>query len=112
MRAILNDAAQCELDGPRMTGPITSLKMLGKLGIDLLTGAHASRLQTPDTAWSTLHRNDTKLTATLPEAGASRGQARRVRSSRPLRGIGKIKDYSPTIAPSSDAGAVSCSRPR
>jgi hypothetical protein len=23
-------AAQCELDGPRITGPITSLKMLGK----------------------------------------------------------------------------------
>jgi len=23
------DAAQCELEGPRMTGPITSLKMLG-----------------------------------------------------------------------------------
>jgi hypothetical protein len=25
-------AAQCELDGPRMTGPITSLNMLGELG--------------------------------------------------------------------------------
>jgi hypothetical protein len=23
------DAAQCELEGPRMTGPITSLNMLG-----------------------------------------------------------------------------------
>jgi hypothetical protein len=28
-RAIRKDAAQCELDGPRMTGPITSLNMLG-----------------------------------------------------------------------------------
>jgi hypothetical protein len=23
------DAAECELDGPRITGPMTSLKMLG-----------------------------------------------------------------------------------
>jgi hypothetical protein len=26
---ILKEAAQCELEGPLMTGPITSLKMLG-----------------------------------------------------------------------------------
>ena len=29
MRPIRTAAAQCELDGPRTTGPITSLKMLG-----------------------------------------------------------------------------------
>jgi hypothetical protein len=29
MRPIRTAAAQCELEGPRMTGPITSLKMLG-----------------------------------------------------------------------------------
>jgi hypothetical protein len=29
-RPILKDAAQCELEGPLITGPITSLKMLGK----------------------------------------------------------------------------------
>ena len=28
---ILSEAAQWELEGPRMTGPITSLKILGKL---------------------------------------------------------------------------------
>ncbi len=28
IRPILNAAAQCELDGPRITGPITSLKIL------------------------------------------------------------------------------------
>jgi hypothetical protein len=28
---ILKEAAQCELEGPLMTGPITSLKILGKL---------------------------------------------------------------------------------
>jgi hypothetical protein len=28
-RAMRKDAAQCELDGPRITGPITSLNMLG-----------------------------------------------------------------------------------
>jgi hypothetical protein len=28
-RAMRNEAAQCELDGPRITGPITSLNMLG-----------------------------------------------------------------------------------
>jgi hypothetical protein len=27
--AIRTEAAVCELDGPRMTGPITSLKILG-----------------------------------------------------------------------------------
>jgi hypothetical protein len=30
-----NDAAQCELDGPLITGPITSLNMLGKLLMEL-----------------------------------------------------------------------------
>ena len=29
IRPIRKAAAQCELDGPRMTGPITSLKILG-----------------------------------------------------------------------------------
>ena len=29
MRPIRSEAAQCELDGPRITGPSTSLKMLG-----------------------------------------------------------------------------------
>jgi hypothetical protein len=31
--AIRHDAAVCELDGPRITGPITSLKMPGSLSI-------------------------------------------------------------------------------
>jgi hypothetical protein len=40
IRAIRKEAAQCELDGPRMTGPITSLKMLGKvlMGVDGFDG--------------------------------------------------------------------------
>jgi hypothetical protein len=29
IRPMRRAAAQCELDGPRITGPITSLKMLG-----------------------------------------------------------------------------------
>ena len=29
MRPIRTEAAECELDGPRITGPMTSLKMLG-----------------------------------------------------------------------------------
>jgi hypothetical protein len=30
MRPMRTEAAQWELDGPRITGPMTSLKMLGK----------------------------------------------------------------------------------
>jgi hypothetical protein len=34
-----NAAAQCELDGPRITGPMTSLKMLtGKAGFMIRLG--------------------------------------------------------------------------
>ena len=29
IRAILSEAAQCELEGPLITGPMTSLKILG-----------------------------------------------------------------------------------
>jgi len=32
-RPILSAAAQCELDAPRMTGPMTSLKMLTMAGM-------------------------------------------------------------------------------